>query len=106
MATSKNATTGGTTVNLRAAAAVAALAAARGFSEQELSGLPPALQITAKRESYYAGGQNVPFTFEPRIVPITSFTKAQLEDLVQDPYVTVKPCDLPEEPDPDTPPAA
>ena len=62
--------------------------------------LPPALSITAKRESYYAGGQTTPFGFEARVVPTTEFTPEQLADLGQDPYVIVKPTELPAEAQP------
>jgi hypothetical protein len=53
------------------------------------------LMVSAKRESFYSGGQTAPFGFEPRFVAFSELTDAQEDELRSDPYIIVKDADKP-----------
>ncbi|OYZ03495.1 MAG: hypothetical protein B7Y42_00520 [Polaromonas sp. 28-63-22] len=53
------------------------------------------LMVSAKRESFYSGGQTTPFGFEPRFVPFAALTAEQEEELRNDPYIVAIDADAP-----------
>lgn len=61
-----------------------------------------ALSIAAKRESFYSGGQPIPFGFEPRVIVLSKLEPDQVKELRADPYLIVKDVDVEAEPEPET----